>query len=98
MQNSKNLRFSGFILYPLSFFLYSPFKIFNFLEKIREPALISTMIYTLFYLDEIIFQYLLHEVKEETHQSKRGILISVEGFMGTVVNRELSSLHESHLS
>jgi len=25
----KNLRFSGFILYPLSIFIYSPFKCFN---------------------------------------------------------------------
>ena len=55
------------------------------------------MIYSLFYLDQIILQYLLHQVKGRDPPVKEGILSSVEGFMGTVVNRELSSLHESHL-
>ena len=58
------LRFSGFILYPLSFFLYSPFKLKKFkrtkfclIESLKEVNIQLTFTRIFFYVNKTNLEY-----------------------------------------
>jgi len=82
----SDLRFSGFILYPLSFFFYSPFNTSN---DIRDIVALPEFKETFFSVFFPVFDAILHDQKKNNMDINSYLK---QSFKSTVVNQNEGSL------